>query len=141
MQEQDVEKPSSGMTLVELLVVLAIVSIIAMISVFSYQSYIRQSHRMDGINSLLSISLAEERYRSINTQYGTLAQVWGGVTTSANGYYTLAISGVSSSGYTITATATGTETTDAVNGVSCTPLTLVMSSGTLTKTPAACWPS
>lgn len=130
-----------GMTLIELLVVLAIVSIVALVAVFSYQSYIRKSHRMDGINSLLSISLAEERYRSTNTQYGTLAQVWGGVTASSNGYYTLAISGVGSNGYTITATATGNQANDAQDGVSCTPLTFVMNNGTITKTPAACWPS
>jgi type IV pilus assembly protein PilE len=130
-----------GMTLIELMIALSIVAILAVISIYSYSSYIRSGRRADGINALMSISLAQERYRSNNTQYGTLAQVWSGVTTSPGGYYTLAISGVSSTAYTITATAIGTQANDAVSGTSCATLTLSMSSGTLTRTPAACWPT
>ncbi len=127
--------------MMELLVAMAIIGILAAIAISSYQTYILKSNRSDGIQSLLNIQLAEERYRIKNSTYGTLAQVWAGVTTSTAGYYTLAISSVTATSYTITATATGNQTSDAENGTSCTPLSLAYSSNAVTKTPAACWMS
>lgn len=131
---------SNGFTLIELIIALAITSILVVLSISIYTSHIQKSRRIDAVNALLSISLAQERYRSNNLTYGTLAQVWGGVTTTAGGYYTLTISNVGASSYTITATATGSQANDAANGTSCTSLTLASSSGTVSKTPAACWP-
>jgi len=112
-----------------------------LIALYYYSDKVKRGRRMDAINALMSISLAEERYRDSNSTYGTIAQVWGGVTTSEEGYYTLAISNVAATTYTVTATGTGTQTSDAVNGTSCATLTLAMSAGTITKTPAACWPT
>lgn len=134
-------KSKLGFTLIELVVALAIVSILSVIAVKIYSRQVRQGRRLDGINTLLSISLAEERYRSTNTTYGTLAQVWGGVTTSPEGYYTLAISNVSATAFTLTATGTGDQANDASGSTSCTTLTLSLSSGAITKSPSACWPT
>ncbi|MHB1948160.1 MAG: type IV pilin protein [Gammaproteobacteria bacterium] len=130
----------TGFTLTELVVCVAIAAILTIIAVSAYIPYIRNSRRADAVNSLLSISLAEERYRSNNATYGTLAQVWGGITTSAGGYYTLAISNVAATTYTITATAIGDQANDSAGATACTPMVFSMSSGTITKTPAACWP-
>lgn len=130
-----------GFTLVELMITVVVMGIITLIASNLYTSYVRKGRRIDAINALISISLAEERYRTTNTQYGTLAQAWSGVSTSSEGYYTLAISNVSASGYTITATAIGSQANDAVNGVSCTTLSLAVSNGTISKTPSACWPT
>jgi type IV pilus assembly protein PilE len=130
-----------GFTLIEMMITVLIIAITASIALYLYTDKVKRGRRIDAINALLSISLAEERYRSNNTTYGTLAQVWGGVTTSQEGYYTLAISNVTATGYTITATGTGTQTSDAENGTSCATLTLTVSSGTITKTPATCWPT
>lgn len=126
--------------MIEIMVVLVIVGILTVLAVALYSGAIREGRRADGVNTLLSISLAEERYRTINTTYGTLAQVWGGVTTSSQGYYNLAISNVSATGYTITATAIGDQASDKASGTSCATLTLTASSGTTTQTPTACWP-
>lgn len=135
------QNKTNGFSLLEIMIALLIVCIVTIIAVQSYSSYVRKGRRIDGINVLLAISLAEERYRSTNTSYGTLAQVWGGVTASPEGYYQVAISNVSATGYTITATAQGNQANDTANGVSCTPLTLTLSNGTITKAPASCWPS
>lgn len=132
-------KGRNGFTLMELMIAIAIVSILSVVAITIYTPYIRKGRRMDGINTLLAISLAQEHYRSNNSQYGTLAQVWTG-TTSPEGYYTLAVSGASATGYTLTATAVGTQSADSVNGVSCNVLTFTMSAGTVTKAPATCWP-
>jgi type IV pilus assembly protein PilE len=135
------QKTGNGFSLIELLIALTVLGILVGIATPSYISYLRESRRADALNSVLSISLAEERYRSSHSTYGTLAQVWGGVTASNQGYYTLSISNTSATSYTITATATGNQVNDAVGATSCSSMVYAMSSGAVTKTPTACWPS
>jgi type IV pilus assembly protein PilE len=130
-----------GVTLIELMVVVVIVAILMIIATINYSGQVRNGRRTDGINTLYSISLAEERYRTINTIYGTLAQVWAGVTTSTGGYYSLAISNVTATTYTLTATATGDQANDKEGATSCATLTMTMSAGSFSNTPAVCWPS
>jgi type IV pilus assembly protein PilE len=130
----------NGFSLIEIMVVVLILGILTILAITLYTGKVRQGRRSDGVNTLLSISLAQERYRTINTTYGTLAQVWGGVTTSTQGYYTIAISEVSATGYTLTATAVGDQANDVSGSTACSTLTLTSSSGTVTETPTACWP-
>jgi type IV pilus assembly protein PilE len=127
------------MSLIELLVTLSIVAILATTAITLYTSYIRKVRRTDATNTLAAISLAEERYRTTNTQYGTLAQAWNGVSSSSEGYYTLSITDVSSTAYTVTAVALGDQTNDSQDGTACTTIQLSVSSGALTKTPTVCW--
>lgn len=138
---RDVGFNAQGMSLLELIIVLVMVSIVTVIAIASYRQHVTRGRRADGTSTLLSMAMAQERYRSTHTQYGTLAQAWGGVSTSSEGYYTLSISGVGASTYTLTATAVGTQANDAAGGTSCATLTLSMSSGTITKSPSACWAS
>lgn len=130
-----------GFTLIEMVITILIVAIVTYTAIAAYSSYIKRARRVDATSAIMSISLAEERYRTSNTTYGTLAQVWGGVTSSAEGYYTLALSNVTATSYTITATGTGTQTTDSEGATSCATLTYTMSGGTITKSPAVCWPT
>lgn len=133
-------KKKLGFTLIELLIVVAIMAIVTIIAASVYTTFSRKSRRADGINALMAASLAEERYRSNNTSYGTLAQI--GVSgTSAQGYYTIAVSGASATGYTVTATGTGIQASDTEGGTACNVLTLTVSNTTTTQAPAACWPS
>lgn len=132
-------KKNSAFTLIELLVSVVIVGILAAIAVMSYQHHIYRARRTDAIQTLYAIQLAEENYRSSHTQYGTIAEVWDNVATTANGYYSLSITNVTASSYTLTAQAQSTQTNDAENGTSCSTLTLAMSNGTTTKSPSACW--
>lgn len=122
------------------MITVVILAIIILIAVPAYNAYILKSRRTDGINALLSVSLAEERYRSNNAQYGSLSQV-GGSSTSPQGYYTISVSNTSATSYTITATAQGGQASDSENGVTCTPLQIAMSNGTTTQSPAGCFPS
>ncbi len=130
----------NGFSMLEIMIVAVIVGILTLIAITLFTGNVRQGRRTDGVNTLLSMSLAEERYRTINTTYGSLAQVWGGVTTSTQGYYTLSISGTSATGYTLTATAIGDQANDTQDGISCATLTLTSATGTVTETPTACWP-
>lgn len=130
-----------GFTLIELLITIAIISIAALIASSWYIPFSLKARRADGINAILAISLAEERYRSTNAQYGSLAQAYGGVSASPQGYYSLSVSNVSATSYTITATPQGNQANDLEGSISCNPLQLVASGGSVTKSPSACWPS
>lgn len=128
-----------GFTLMELMITVAIVAIIAAVAIPSFNSYLLKSHRSDAYTAILSIQMAEERYRGFNSSYGTLAQVWNNVSTTEGGRYTLAISNVSATTYTITATAVGGQASDSEDGTSCSSLSLSYSNGSVTKSPSACW--
>jgi type IV pilus assembly protein PilE len=131
---------SRGFTFLELMITVAIIAILAVIASNVYLSQVQKSRRADGMDTISSITLAEERYRSTNSAYGTLAQVWGGLTSTPGGYYTMAITNTSATSYTVTATGVGTQASDVENGTSCSALVFAVSNGTITTTPAVCWP-
>lgn len=98
------------------------------IAVPSYQNQIRNSRREDVLKQMFQLQLAQEAWRLENTNYATLAQLG----TPTNDFYTFAVSSISASTYTITATAKSSQTSDS----GCTTLTLDQS---MNKTPAQCW--
>lgn len=126
---------SKAFSLLELIIVIVIIAVLAVIATASYRHYILVANRADAIQTLQSIQLAEENYRHNNTSYGSLAQVWGGASTSSEGNYSIAISNTSATSYTITATAIGSQAED----TACASIVLTHSNGTTTHTPAACW--
>lgn len=128
-----------GFTLIELLIAIAVLAIIVTIATNSYLSHIRKSRRTEALTTLLSMQLAEEHWRTYNTTYGSLAQVWSNVQYTTNNYYQLSISGNTATGYTLTATAQGGQANDTESGTSCATLTLTVSNGTITKSPSSCW--
>ncbi len=132
-------KKNKAFSLMELMVVLAIVAILAVVAIPAYQTYVRKANRTDAFHTLLAMQLAQEKYRMTNTTYGTLAQVWGGVSSTPAGHYTLTITGNTATAYTLTATATGGQANDKEGATSCTPLVLTYANNTTTKTPAVCW--
>lgn len=115
---------------------LVIVGILAAIAVPAYQSSVQKGRRSDATTAMRAIQLAEEKYRANNSSYGTLAQL-GMSSASDSGYYTLAVSSVSGTGYAVTATAVSGTSQASDNG--CTTLTLQQSGAMLTTTPSACW--
>jgi type IV pilus assembly protein PilE len=129
-----------GFTLIEMVITVGIVAIVAVIATDVYTSQVSKGRRADGMNTISEIALAEERYRSTNSTYGTLLQVWNNVTASPGGYYTMSISNTSATGYSITASGVGSQATDTENGTNCSVLVYTVSSGTVTQTPAVCWP-
>ncbi|MCH9770233.1 MAG: prepilin-type N-terminal cleavage/methylation domain-containing protein [Gammaproteobacteria bacterium] len=133
------QKLKTGFSIMEIMIAITIVAILIAIAFPSYQEYIHKSHRIEGIHTLLAIQLAEEKYRVNNASYGSLTDVWGGVTSSENGYYNLSISNLSATSYTLTATATGDQAQDSEGATSCASLVISYSNGITSKTPAACW--
>lgn len=85
------------------------------------------------------IHLQQEQYRSDNTQYADLTQLWGKLTQTPNGYYTITISNPDEAGFIASATTNASQANDTQNGASCYILTLTVHELTVIQTPQACW--
>lgn len=137
-----------GFSLTEVVATLAIVAILAAIAIPSYQAQIRQGRRVDGQTALLDIAIAQERFRANCTRFAAALAgqracdtasatfVLGIPATSTDGHYTLALSGVDSSGFTASATALGDQADDRAGGVSCATLTIDQDGR---RSPVPCW--
>lgn len=117
---------ATGFTLIELMIVVAVIAILAAIAIPSYLEQSRKGRRADAMRAVGEYQLALERWRAENPTYGACPS---GVTCSGtrpslptSDYYTISESGVSATGYTITAarTAGGKQENDRCGSLSAT---------------------
>ena len=99
---------SKGFTLIELLVTLAIVGILAIIAIPSFTEQVAKSRRSEAMRGLGDLQLRQERWRASNIEYGT----YDNLGSPAVPNYTLTVTGVSATGYTLTATRAGAQSGD-----------------------------
>ena len=127
---------SKGFTLIELMLVVAVVGILAAIAMPAYSGYIQKSRRTDATVAIRAVQFAQEKYRGNNTSYGSLTDI-GMPATTESGYYTIAVSSATATGYVVTATAVSgkSQSTDS----DCTSIQLQQAAGSITTTPSACW--
>jgi type IV pilus assembly protein PilE len=127
---------AAGFTLIEVMIVVAIIALLATIAVPSYLDYVRKTRRADAITRISQVQQAQERWRANNATYASNLQLTasppaglGIAATNADGYYTLSITGSpTATSYTVLATATGAQLSDA----NCRVLSLTMSGGNTT---------
>lgn len=129
----------AGITLLELMIVVAIIGILAGIAYPSYQSSVLKSRRAEAHTDLFALKLAMEKARGNCATYASGFGTGGCASSQVNytansSYYTLSISGASSSDYTLTATATGAQASD----TDCATITLTRD-GTQGGTTGNCW--
>jgi type IV pilus assembly protein PilE len=115
---------TTGFTLVELMVTIAIGAMLLAIAVPSYQSQIRKSRRVEARNAVLDLASREERFYSTANAYTNDPPslgygAFGAATPVGSGYYYLTVTVQAAdptiprlAGYTLTATATGTQVKD-----------------------------
>jgi type IV pilus assembly protein PilE len=135
----------AGFTLIELMIVVVIIGILAVISYPSYQSHLIETRRSDARSSLLDISARLERFMISNNSYTTVVSGATGLNlgsnTSAEGYYTIAITAGNFCGsniaicYQITATAIAPQDQD----TECATITLNSTGARSGTTAGACW--
>ncbi len=136
----------AGFTLIELMIVVVVVAILSAVALPSFFEQVRKSRRADAISALSQVQQAQERWRANNPTYSNslAAPPTGiGVSNPASGYYSLALSAASATGYTATATAAGAQASDS----RCTSLLITVAGGNTTygatgswsSTPNRCW--
>lgn len=124
-----------GFSFIEIIIAIAILSILVGIAIPSYLHHIRRTNRTNAISAIQLLQMEEEKYRYNHTEYTTALTIPADIAE----HYTLAIPSADANGYTITATATGSQASDSVGVESCATLTLIVLNGVITKSPAACW--
>lgn len=115
-------KKNSGITLIELLIVLAITVLIVIVGLPSYNSYLIETRRHDGINTIRENQIIIDKYILENGITPTSGQVTL-ATTSPEGFYTIAYTRVSDERYKLVASAVGSKSQN--NDTGCTSLTLI----------------
>lgn len=138
---------ASGFTLIEVMVVVAIVGILASVAYPSYMNQVRKSRRSDAVAATSRVQQAQERWRANNPTYASNTQMTALTTatppglglsaTSDGGYYTLAVSSNTGTGYTVTASAVSG--TSQYSDTGCSTLTVTVTNGNATKAPDTCW--
>ena len=133
-----------GFTVVELMIAMVIITILATVVYPTYTNFTLRSTRAVGITELMRVSQLQERYFVDNRDYGTLTELGFdddtvGVNSAGNyvaegaGVYDLTITPAPTvAGFTVQATATGSQTDD--DG--CTTMT---TNNLGVQSPEACW--
>lgn len=128
---------AQGFTLIEIMIVVVVIALLAAIAIPSYQNSVRKARRTDARSALTTVAQLLERYNtqsnsyvgaSLGTAPGTLFPA-----ISENGHYTLSLSDLTASTFTVTATPVGGQTAD-----SCAIYTLTQAA-MRGPTLAGCW--
>lgn len=131
-------KKQYGFSMTETLIVLVVIAILVSILTPAFRSYLHKSNRSDAVQSLLNTQILMEKYRVNNTSYSTSFTDISGSSNSLNGFYTLTIPSAGTASYSLTATPTGTQSSD----TACTNFTITYASGTTTLSSLPqtdCW--
>lgn len=107
------EITTQGFTFIELLIALVIIGILTAIAYPSYLNYLLQSRRTDAFSIMAQDQIILERCYAQNFSYnGTCAALPPFPQTSPQGFYTISISNLGTTSYTLTATPLGNQAKD-----------------------------
>lgn len=105
----------NGFTLLELLIVLAITSILLTLAYPSYNNYVLKSHRAEALAALALDQVTLERcYEQAFRYNGTCPGLLAFPHNSTRNYYRIALSNVSATSFTLTATPIGNQALDSM---------------------------
>lgn len=100
-------RPSSGFTLIELMIALAVIAILTAVALPSYTSYVQRSRVPAGLDALSAYATRmEQRYQDVGN-YGTGTTCASGLPTASNFTISCTLTGSGGQGFTATATGSG----------------------------------
>ena len=141
---QDGSRRAGGFTLIELMITVAVVGVLGAVAYPSYQDYVRKGKRSDARASLQAASIAQEKFRLNNASYASATTALsppcptsGNCDSEQSNYRLATPTGVSATGYTLTANAISTSQTA---DTGCTAITYAVAGSTITYGPSnTCW--
>lgn len=109
-------RASAGFTLIEIMIVAVVLALLAAVALPSFLDSLRKSRRAEAFTALSAVQQAQERWRSNNAAYSSNLTAapdapppdprgLGLPATTTGGLYTVALSGTSATGYTVSAVA------------------------------------
>ena len=101
-----------GFTLIEMMIATAITGVLSSVAYPSFTSTVHKVRRSDALVAALQVQAAQERWRSGNTAYGSLAQIRQPAVSGA-GHYALTVTVLGDNSYELVATAQGGQRSDA----------------------------
>lgn len=104
-------RPARGFTLIELMIAVAVIGILATIAYPTYAGTLQKIRRCDALVTMLSVQMAQERYRGNSMTYGSLAHI-GMPSLSQSRHYALEVTALSATGYEVLASAVGAQSAD-----------------------------
>jgi type IV pilus assembly protein PilE len=126
-----------GFTLIECMVVCAVSALLLTLAVPSFKAHDRRAGRLDAVQALTQLQMAQEQHRSRHGLYaGDLPPLRGVGARSTQGRYAISLAVIGPNAYTATAHALGPQAGDA----DCNTLTLSVKEGFAQQGPhAGCW--
>lgn len=104
---------SAGFTLVEMMIATSVSGVLASVAYPGYSSVMHKLRRTEALVSMIQVQQAQERWRSGNGRYGSLAEV-GADRAVAGRSYEFSVDAISASGYELRAVATGAQARDSL---------------------------
>ena len=109
-------RASAGFTLIEVMIVSVVLAVLAAVALPSFLDSLRKSRRAEAFAALSAVQQAQERWRSNNAAYSSNLTAapdapppdprgLGLPASTTGGLYTVALSGTSATGYTVSAVA------------------------------------
>jgi type IV pilus assembly protein PilE len=130
---------SYGFTLVELAIVVAVIALLATIALPSYFSQVQKSKRTEGRAALLAAASQMERYYTERSTFASATLGSTGVypNVTEHGYYTLALTNLGASTFTLNATPAGSNAGDVCGTLTYTQQGVKGFTGS--ADPSLCW--
>ena len=101
----------TGFTLIEMMCAVAVASVLSSVAYPGFSKVLHKARRSDAHVALMTLQMAQERYRSDHMAYGSVAEIGVSAVTPQK-HYTLSVEAITDSGFKAQAIASGAQAAD-----------------------------
>jgi len=101
----------AGFTLIEMMCAVAVAGVLSSVAYPGFSKVLHKARRSDAHVALMTLQMAQERYRSDHMAYGSIAEI-GMPALTPSKHYTLSVEAITDSGFKAQAVASGAQSAD-----------------------------